>query len=399
VSESPAASLRSPGERYRAGVAAGEWQDDPAQHAALAELDRLSSELVALPRPSFWQRLRGRADATRGVYLWGPVGRGKTFLCDLFHDALPLLATRPQAVPDCLLPRPGEGPAPDLIGSKSRMRVGKRRVHFHRFMQDVHAALQRLDGRADPLDDVAARIADEVRVLVLDEFFVGDIGDAMILGNLLRALFSRGVVLVTTSNTSPQNLYRDGLQRERFLPAIALIEQNCTIVELDSPRDWRLRALKQAPVYYAPPSVEAERAMRAIFNRVARSAPRRDVDLDVNDRPIPARLEADGAVWFDFAALCEGPRGVADYIELARAYHTILISNVPEFTPLTEDAARRFIELIDELYDRGVNLVLSAAAPVIDLYDGERLRAQFARTESRLIEMQSEDYLAREHRP
>lgn len=367
MSTSLGASARSPGERYSAGVAAGEWQDDPAQHAALAELDRLWGEIVARPRVSIWQRLRGQADATHGIYLWGPVGRGKTFLCDLFHEALP-------------------GPA-------------KRRVHFHRFMQDVHAALKSLEGRANPLDEVAARIAADTRVLVLDEFFVGDIGDAMILGNLLRALIARGVVLVTTSNTSPRNLYKDGLQRERFLPAIALIEQHCVIVELASPHDWRLRALKQAPVYYTPPGADAERAMRAIFNRVARGSARRDVDLVLNDRAIPVRLEADGAAWFDFGALCEGPRGVADYIELARAYHTILVSNVPQFTPLTEDAARRFVELIDEFYDRGINLVLSAAAPVIDLYDGDRLRAQFARTESRLIEMQSEDYLAREHHP
>jgi cell division protein ZapE len=303
----------------------------------------------------------------RGLYLWGRVGRGKTFLCDLFFDALPESA--------------------------------KRRVHFHRFMQDVHAGLRALDGRADPLDEVAARLSADVRVLVLDEFFVGDIGDAMILGNLLRALFARGVVLVTTSNTQPKNLYKDGLQRERFLPAIAMIEQHCSVVELDSPHDWRLRALKQAPVYYTPPGADAERVMRAIFNRVARSAPRCDVELRINDRPIPARMEADGAAWFEFAALCEGPRGVADYIELARAYHTILISNVPQFGPHTEDAARRFIELVDEVYDRGVNLVLSAATLVVELYDGDRLRAQFARTESRLIEMQSEDYLARAHQP
>jgi cell division protein ZapE len=203
---------------------------------------------------------------------------------------------------------------------------------------------------------------------------------------------------VTTSNTQPADLYKDGLQRERFLPAIALIERHCAIVALESPHDWRLRALRQAPVYYTPPGADAERAMRAIFNRVAHAGARRDFDLVVNDRPIPARLEADGAAWFEFAALCEGPRGVADYIELARAYHTILISNVPQFTPLTEDAARRFIELVDELYDRGVNLVVSAAAPAIDLYDGERLRAEFARTESRLIEMQSEEHLAREHK-
>jgi cell division protein ZapE len=264
-------------------------------------------------------------------------------------------------------------------------------------MQDVHAQLRTLEGRANPLDDVAAHIAEVSRVLVLDEFIVGDIGDAMILGNLLRALFARGVVLVTTSNTAPADLYKDGLQRERFLPAIALIERHCAIVALDSPHDWRLRALKRAPVYYTPPGADAERAMRAIFQRVAHGTPRRDVALVVEDRPILARIEADGAVWFDFDALCEGPRGVADYIELARSYHTIFVSNVPQFTPSTEDAARRFVELVDELYDRGVNLVLSAAAPIVDLYDGERLRASFARTESRLIEMQSEDYLAREH--
>jgi cell division protein ZapE len=360
------AGFRSPSERYAAGVAAGEWQDDSAQRGALAEPDRLWRELAAAPPPSFWQRLRGRIEAPRGIYLHGPVGRGKTFLCDLFYEALPL--------------------------------ESKRRTHFHRFMQDVHASLKQLEGRANPLEDVAARIAAESRVLVLDEFFVGDIGDAMILGNLLRALFARGAVLVTTSNTKPANLYQDGLQRERFLPAIALIEQHCAVVALESPHDWRLRALRQAPVYYTPPGADAERAMRAIFNRVAHATARRDFDLVVNDRPIAARLEADGAAWFEFAALCEGPRGVADYIELARAYHTILVSNVPQFTPLMEDAARRFIELVDELYDRGVNLVVSAAAPAIDLYDGERLRAEFARTESRLIEMQSEEYLAREHR-
>ena len=220
----------------------------------------------------------------------------------------------------------------------------------------------------------------------------------MILANLLRALFERGVILVTTSNTSPPELYKDGLQRERFLPAIALLERHCEIVELVSAQDWRLRALKQAPVYHTPAGAEAERRLLATFHRVARGAARHDVTLDLNERPIAVRREADGAIWFDFDALCEGPRAVADYIELARAYHTILVSNVPEFTPQTDDAARRFIELVDEVYDRGVNLVLSAAVPIVELYDGERLRAEFARTESRLIEMQSEDYLAREHR-
>ena len=357
----------SPGARYRAGVAAGEWQDDPAQHRALAALDRLWRELGDGSPPSLWQRLRGRAAAPRGIYLWGRVGRGKTFLCDLFIASL---AT----------PR-------------------RRRVHFHHFMREVHAELRSLDGRSDPLEEVAARMAAEVRVLCLDEFHVGDIGDAMILGNLLRALFARGVVLVTTSNTPPRELYRDGLQRERFLPAIDALATHCEVVELDSPRDWRLRALRQAPVYLTPAGAEAERKMLAIFRRVGHGDLREDFALQVNGRALPVRREADGAIWFGFDALCDGPRAVADYIELARAYHTLLVSAVPQFTPQTEDPARRFIELVDEAYDRGVKLVLSAAVPIVELYDGDRLRAEFARTESRLIEMQSEDYLARPHAP
>jgi cell division protein ZapE len=354
----------TPGERYAAGVSAGMWQDDPAQRAALAAFDRLWHDLDAAPSP--WQRLFGRVRAPRGIYLWGPVGRGKTFLSELFCASAPT-------------PR-------------------KRRVHFHHFMQEVHARLRALEGRPDPLLEVAAAIAAETRLLVLDEFFVGDIGDAMILGRLLQSLFGRDVVLVATSNTPPRDLYRGGLQRERFLPAIALIEQHCEMVELASTRDWRLRALKQAPLYLTPPGADADRAMQAILARVAQGEARRDFELVLNGRPVEVRREQDGAIWFAFESLCEGPRGVADYIELATAYHTLLVSGVPQFTPQTEDAARRFIELVDEVYDRGVKLVLSAAAPIVELYDGERLRAEFARTESRLIEMQSEDYLARAHR-
>ncbi len=386
VADGAARSL-SPQQRYDAGVQAGDWQDDPAQRAVLGAFERLWSELAAMQAPTLWQRLR-KPDAPRGIYLWGRVGRGKTFLCDLFYAALPLPERMDQAISSATPRR-----------RKDIVVPGKRRVHFHRFMQDVHAELRALEGHGDPLDVVATHIAAELRVLVLDEFFVGDIGDAMILGNLLRALFAQGVVLVTTSNTAPPQLYRDGLQRERFLSAIALIERHCEVVELASPHDWRLRALKQAPVYYTPPGAEAERKMQAMFNRIAPGPARKGFPLIVNDRPIAVRCAADGAIWFDFGALCEGPRAVADYIELAKAYHTIAISNIPEFTPQTEDAARRFIELVDELYDRGVNLIASAALPIVELYDGERLRAEFSRTESRLIEMQSEDYLAREHCP
>ena len=346
-----------PSARYAQGVADATWQGDPAQQPALRAFDRMFEALGADQPLSLWQRLRGEKPATpQGLYLWGSVGR----------ESLP-------------------------IEEKSR-------VHFHRFMQGIHAELRALSGHSDPLREVARRIAAKTRVLCLDEFFVLDIGDAMILGNLFKALFADGVMLVTTSNTAPANLYRDGLQRERFLPAIALIEKHCEILELVSATDWRLRALKQAPVYLTPPDAAAERAMKAIFHRVAHAAERVDFSLNINDRPVLVKRESDGAIWFEFDALCDGPRGVADYIYLARSYHTVLVSRVPEFTPQTEDAAQRFVELVDELYDHAVKLVLSAAVPIIDLYDGRRHRAVFARTESRLIEMQSEEYLALEHR-
>ena len=214
-------------------------------------------------------------------------------------------------------------------------------------MQGIHAELRSLSGHSDPLLEVARRIAAKTRVLCLDEFFVLDIGDAMILGHLLKALFADGVMLVTTSNTAPANLYKDGLQRERFLPAIALLEKHCEILELVSATDWRLRALKQAPVYLTPPDAAAERGMLSIFHRVAHGVERVDFSLVINDRPVSVKRESDGAIWFDFDALCDGPRGVADYIYLARSYHTGLISRVP--ISLRRRSARNARELVDEL--------------------------------------------------
>jgi cell division protein ZapE len=273
------------------------------------------------------------------------------------------------------------------------------RRHFHRFMGEVHASLRELGDRQSPLVEVAAGIAARCRVLCLDEFLVNDIGDAMILSNLLAALFDRGVSLVTTSNTAPTNLYRDGLQRARFLPAIALIEQRCHVIELASSHDWRLRALTQAPVYLTPPGAETHRALERIFASQASGAIELDGALHINGRDIPFHKRAGNILWFEFAALCEGPRAVADYIALARAGATVIIANVPQFSIYSEDAARRFVQLVDEFYDRRVKLVLTAAAPITELYDGERLRAEFGRTESRLIEMQSEEYLALPHLP
>jgi cell division protein ZapE len=301
------------------------------------------------------------------LYLWGSVGRGKTFLMDLFAASLP------------------HG-------------VALRR-HFHRFMAEVHERLRELGERQDPLVEVAAGIAQRCRVLCLDEFLVNDIGDAMILANLTEALFARGVMLVTTSNTPPDRLYQEGLQRARFLPAIASIKQHCHVVEMVSPHDWRLRALTHAPVYHTPPGAEAERELARIFSSQAQGEIAEGGEIIINDRAIPVRKRSDTILWFEFAALCDGPRAVADYIALAKTAPAIIISNVPQFTIYSEDPAKRFVQLVDEFYDRHVKLILSAAAPITELYDGERLRAEFGRTESRLIEMQSQEYLALEHQP
>jgi len=363
------AEVFRPSEHYARGIAGGRWQDDPAQHAALAAFDRIHAALLA-PPPGRLQRLRtrlaGKPDAVRGLYLWGPVGRGKTMLMDRFVASLPAGIAQ--------------------------------RVHFHRFMLDVHAGLRALGEVRDPLLRVAADIAARARVLCLDEFMVTDIGDAMILGGLLGALFDRGVTLVATSNTPPRDLYKEGLQRERFLPAIDLLGAHCEVLELVSPHDWRLRALTRAPVYLTPDDAHAEMALARLFVELAQGSVQENAALNINDRTFRVRRVCAQAAWFDFAALCDGPYGSADYIELARTYPAILISGLPQFTPFNEDAAQRFVHLIDELYDRRVKLAVTAQAPTVELYDGKRLRLEFARTASRLIEMQSREYLAEAHR-
>lgn len=367
------ASEATPSARYREGVAAHRWEADPAQRAILPALDRLHQALCSRSQGgSLLGRLKSMlgdapCDPVPGIYLWGSVGRGKTFLMDMLVSSLP----------------------PGLV----------LRRHFHRFMGEVHERLRELGHRSDPLITVAQGLSERCRVLCLDEFLVSDIGDAMILSTLLEALFARGVSLVTTSNTAPENLYADGLQRARFLPAIALLQQHCEVVEMASPRDWRLRALSQAPVYLHPPGAEAERSMARIFASQAQGKVEDAGELRVHGRAIALRKRAENVLWFDFNALCEGPRSVADYIALARRSATVMVSNVPQFSIYSENEAKRFVQLVDEFYDRRVKLVLSAATTITELYDGQRLRAEFGRTESRLIEMQSEEYLALEHRP
>lgn len=346
---------------YEAAIGAGSHQRDRAQEGAVAALADLQQRLSV--GATLWSRLT-RRQPTRGLYLHGGVGRGKTWLMDLFHDTLPL-------------PR-------------------KRRSHFHRFMRDVHRRLHALGEARDPLRRIAKDIARDTDVLCFDEFFVSDIGDAMLLGTLFDELFAHGVTLVATSNQPPQALYHDGLQRARFLPAIAAIERHCEVLEIGAGTDFRLRALQYAPLYHAPAGADADARLAETFERIAsqRGAP---ATLEVEGRPIDARRVAGGVAWFDFAALCDGPRGAADYIELARTFHSVLVSGVPRMDATMENQARRFITLVDEFYDRRVKLALSAAAPAPELYAGERLAFEFQRTLSRLQEMQSAEYLSAPH--
>ncbi|MGI8561910.1 MAG: cell division protein ZapE [Luteimonas sp.] len=427
MAEADAAAL--PSARYRQGVERGDWDADPAQAGALRELDRLHVALVQAPaRKGLLGKLLGAApdEGIQGLYLWGGVGRGKTFLIDLFHDGLPLQEAVAAGRTTPPLPHGGRGRdrsqrgrwaevnAPD-VAPKERTGVlsparggrwpegqdggrGKRRTHFHRFMREIHQQLRAHAGERDPLAAIAREWRKSLRILVLDEFFVEDIGDAMLLGRLLKHLFAEGVVLVTSSNAAPSALYRDGLQRARFLPAIALIERHCAVVHLDSATDYRLRALTRSPVYRAPLDDGSDAWLEARWHALGGDDAHRNAGIEVEGRRLTVRARTAGMAWFDFAALCDGPRSAADYIEIAREFHTLLLGDVPVLDAHADDAARRFVTLVDELYDRHVNLVCTTAAPPQDLYAGERLAAAFERTASRLVEMQSADYLALEHR-
>ncbi|MGD8378836.1 MAG: cell division protein ZapE [Gammaproteobacteria bacterium] len=369
---SHAQSRLTPRERYQHELAHPGIEADPAQARAVEALQTVFEQLIdrgpIRPRGLLARLVPGRRRSpVRGLYLWGGVGRGKTWLMDGFFESLPF---------------------PD-----------KRRFHFHRFMHRVHDELARLRQQRDPLEIVAEHIAAETRVLCFDEFFVADITDAMLLGNLFTALFRRGVTLVATSNVPPDDLYRDGLQRQRFLPAIAEIKRHTRVMHMDNGVDYRFRVLEKAEIFHWPSDAEADALLAESFRGIAGNTGRQDIELEIEHRVIHARREADGVVWLDFAAACQGPRGQADYIELARCYHTVLLSGVPRLTADLDNEARRFIALVDEFYDRRVKLIIAAQAPLERLYDGRRLSFEFRRTVSRLQEMQTLDYLASEHRP
>jgi len=358
---------------FDTALAAHGFTADPAQIAAVAALNGVYQELsertaADSPLTRLKRLLPGALGVQappKGVYLWGSVGRGKTFVMDVFFDALPF--------------------------------DDKVRYHFHRLMYHVHNRLKSLSGEKDPLEIIADELADQARVICFDEFFVSEIGDAMILGKLLQGLFRRGVCLIATSNIPPTDLYKDGLQRSQFMPAISLLQKHTHVLHVDGAQDYRLRVLEQAEIWHAPLDVAAERNMESYFAAIAPDAGSIGQSIEILGRAITTRRRADGIAWFNYEALCDGPRSQDDYIEIARAFQTVLLSNVPVMGVDQENQARRFIALVDEFYERKVKLITSAERPITDIYSGKRLIMEFQRTSSRLLEMQSHAYLAAPH--
>jgi cell division protein ZapE len=352
---------------YERELAERGYRSDPAQLAAVAALDRCAREWANFKeqRSNAFKKLINRPDIPRGVYLHGGVGRGKSFLMDCFYCAVPL--------------------------------VRKTRLHFHEFMREVHRELAELQGTVNPLDALGERMARRYRLICFDEFHVADITDAMILHRLLAALFDNGVGLVTTSNFRPDELYPNGLHRDRILPAIALLNDRLEVVPVDNGVDYRSRAMERVKLYHVPLGPQADVEMNDAFTRLAASHDE-DPVLHIEAREIRSRRKAGGLVWFDFKTLCGGPRSQNDYLEIATQFHTLLLSDVPYMPVRMASEARRFTWLIDVLYDRRVKLIMSAQVPPQALYTDGPLVHEFPRTVSRLQEMQSAQFLALEHR-
>jgi len=355
---------------YRKALKEFDYQEDPLQVEIIQHMQVMANALDQRTEHSFLKSILKKVNGkknrpVKGLYIWGEVGRGKTFIMDLFYDEL-----------------------------KTQR---KKRQHFHRFMHAVHEQLATLKNQQDTLEIVADSIAKDIDIICFDEFFVTDIADAMILGRLFSELFDRGVSLVATSNCEPDALYKDGLQRASFLPAIAALKANTIILKLDGEIDYRLRVLEQAEIYHSPLDETADNNLLDYFCKIAPNKPIKNVSLDIEGRQVHSKYKADGIVWFEFAEICETERSQNDYIELSREFHTILVSNIPQLDEFNENAARRFIALVDEFYDRQVKLIISAAVPLFELYKGKRLTFEIQRTESRLQEMQSHEYLAKPH--
>jgi cell division protein ZapE len=348
---------------------------DASQLNAVEHLERLYEDLIGLEKlESSLIRLLARKRVVKGLYLWGGVGRGKSFLMDSFFNCAPV--------------------------------ARKRRIHFHRFMQEVHQRMNALTGQPEPLAAVARDVAKDTRLLCLDEFHITDITDAMLMRKLLEGLMAQGVVVLTTSNFEPDALYLHGLQRQQFMPAIELIKQNFDVVNVDDGTDYRLRELEKAGVYHL--GADAGERMADEFMAIARHEVSADTELEIEGRSVPVRRHARDIVWFDFTALCDGPRGKPDYIELSKRYHTVMVSDVPCFGVGTADKLRRFVWMVDEFYDRRVKLIMSASVPadelIVDAGAADAFQANLNaslkdRLVSRLTEMQTHDYLAQPHLP
>jgi cell division protein ZapE len=367
MTTAPTSTVRELYDRENARL--GHTADD-AQLKAVEKLDDLRARMLKpQPRAGLISGLLGRKPprkTERGLYIWGGVGRGKTYLMDLFFHSLPF--------------------------------KNKQRSHFHHFMQSVHEQLKKHADQANPLDLIADRIAAKTRIICFDEFFVADIADAMLLGTLLTNLFARGVALVATSNIPPDKLYKDGLQRARFLPAIEQLKEQTEVLNVDGGTDYRLRVLERAMSWFDANAAATRLEFEKLFDACAGEPGETGVAFILNHRKLHAERRANDVIWFTFKQLCDGPRGQADYIELARCYHTVLLSDVPILDALQDNQARRLISLVDEFYDRGVKLIVSGFGPLETIYRGATFKFEFERTTSRLIEMQSKDYLAREHK-
>lgn len=375
-------SVLTPTMLYQQALDAGDYQPDAVQRQTVEALTVIQQALIERERstPVAESRgVRGRLQSllgkpaakpqepVQGLYMWGGVGRGKTWLMDLFFHSIP---------------------------SERKLRL-----HFHRFMLRVQEELVALQGQENPLEIIADGFKKEADVLCFDEFFVSDITDAMLLGTLLQALFARGITLVSTSNIPPDNLYHNGLQRARFLPAIDLIKRYCTVMNVDAGIDYRLRTLTQAGLYFTPMTTETRQRMDEMFAKLAGSVGEINPVLEINHRPLPALCSSGGVLAVEFAVLCEEARSQLDYIALSRRYHTVFLHHVKKMDTLNENTARRFLALVDEFYERHVKLIISAELSMFEIYQGDHLKFEYQRCLSRLQEMQSEDYLRLEHLP
>lgn len=355
----------TPFDRYQEYLLNEGFYADPNQEKVVQQFQRVYLEFISAKEHKFqnWLNRTGLSKPTliKGIYLWGSVGAGKTLLMDLFYDSLPVHK--------------------------------KRRWHFHKFMQQIHHDLKVLQGHANPLKEVAKRFAKKnIKIICLDEFLVTDITDAMLLANLLTALFAEGVTLVTTANVPPQDLYKNGLQRDRFLPAIALLQKNLQVIHLEAQRDYRLRPQKPVGNYFSPLDEYAVRAMQESFSHYAHYAGLAGEHIEIGGRMIPSIKRDHTVIWFDFREICSPPRSQLDYLEIAKRFSTVLVSNIPRIAAQEKNLASYFIKLVDVFYDARVRLIISAEVPIGELYPEGELAFQFKRTESRLIEMQGEEY-------